>query len=254
MANKTSASVAKYAAKPSFSAMNKFQTCARLWFYEYGMGRWAPKSPALKFGNDFHDFIARLPYVGDEYKITADYQSLAEKAFAKTVKALQLDFNQQFLVEQKFYVGQTMCILDLIARDSDGKVYIIDWKTTSRDYTEHDIRSSEQLDLYAAAYYKQFDEWPDYVAYATANKRTAEITVYVRPVNIDQSTAVAIKIKGYQKTIELFGNKMQNYPKSTASCDDMYGAPCRFYEECWPTANEEVKVITTEPIGFKVGR
>jgi hypothetical protein len=205
---------------------------------------------ALLFGSAMHDILEnvyRQKRTIDSITV-ADFKELGKKAVEYTsIAPFLLEGAEKVLdkynlapeygtyaAEGKLLFDDFVAIIDLVMTDKDGKLHIIDWKTTSAEYTEHQIKTSSQLTAYAWAYHRKYGVLPDYVCYVTMNKYTLETRMYRSVRTLDDITEFGSRVAQILKEME-FVNR-----KNPEVCEGKYGK-CFFYNQCWGNRIAEIQ-------------
>lgn len=232
----------------SYSQVSAFTQCPRKWFLQYIKKRWPPTPPAFAFGKSVHDVMAGYWQTGKEEtidrRLVTHNFSYAEdprglKIMAKTLVLagyeLLLDrgigdfvFDQETNIELEKKVGFDGFIgyLDLVATHGQDMV-VVDWKTTSQDYGDHDILSSDQLTAYAWLCHKVLGILPKHVAYVTLSKRTGIAKLYYTHKTFEDVQDWERKVEAVRRAIHQGDNW-----KNPSACINQWGK-CYFYEACW---------------------
>ena len=274
----------------SYTQKQVRKQCERKWYlqYEKGIEDTKPKSEALVFGEFVHLILAQ--YMREYYQDFSSEQldgwnlssirveawhSLSSKEalskipshvvegeahrlVLKALQVLQKDYQEIYLFDNKpaieveltidnFYTG----IIDLVYIDKRGKVILLDWKTTSSLYTNHQVKQSEQLKGYAWLL-AQHSVIVDRVAYGVLHKKNK--TAKIMKVRNDQNYRGFVK--GIKKVkldnehyLRLHRGKsiLTSFPKNQDSCF-AYRSECQFYDQCWGEDKREVEVIQREVV------
>jgi hypothetical protein len=122
-----------------------------------------------------------------------------------------------------------MGYIDLIGRDKDNKVVIIDHKTSSKDFTQQDVYHNVQLCAYAWAYKKLNKED---VGYIGINNLSSGNLVVIKTPSDNHIKQIVKCLFDNHKIIEqeLF---YKHTPEPYSPCLSMYGAPCPYLKLCW---------------------
>lgn len=237
--------------------MSMYETCPQLWYYRYIQKIPMFKGPALFFGSNVHSLIeADLKGVKSNVSLKSfsydkrDPEESFEKAKLLRDRGMETlhsdpdlmfpglnaitndDIEWRFMINKPGFRG----FIDLKYRNQDGDGFIIDWKTTSVEYTQHDIASAPQLTAYAWAYHNEFKELPRAVCFITLDKVTKVASVYIGRRDLEDITE-------YQRRVNLNYQAMKEQIafKRETGCDTQYG-PCQFKKECWAKHSAEVVV------------
>jgi CRISPR/Cas system-associated exonuclease Cas4 (RecB family) len=232
--------------------MATFDECPRKWYCKSVLKiKEPPAGPALLFGTAMHSVLEnllkgniKLHQVGDIsfYSMTGKQaEGNARIGELLTYNAMDtLDRfnlakeNGLFSAEGQILLENFNAIIDLIITDESGRTYVIDWKTTSESYTEHQIKTSEQLTAYAWVFHKRYGKLPDYVCYVTLDKTTLEVRLY-------RSTRTLEDIKEFEDKVDEVLKEMEFVRrKNPDSCEGKYGL-CSFYNICWGKRTAEIE-------------
>ncbi len=243
----------------SYSQMSTFDECPRKWYCQWIQKKRQPSKPIMRYGGDVHKLLETNvgPAPGGYNKATLkkaldmDFSYMGTELSAREadihwrVVALNLVRKARLLLrsyhvepepftdgmcgpERRVYVGQEiMGIVDLVAKSRDGKLWVVDYKTTSETFTEHDIRTSEQLTGYAWLVWKKYHIIPDYVAYLTLNRNTGVASLFRTHRPKERLDAYGRKVKNISDLI----NRQVQWQNPEA-CYGKYGL-CHLYDECW---------------------
>jgi hypothetical protein len=246
--------------KISYSQLSTFERCPELWYRKYVLGIEEVKTAPLQFGEAVHAMIAVFLATGDiDYALKADENnfSLSDDKYKALFLAgnlvrngINLLFNefdipnyQQGQIEQHLETPMVLPIanvapivhyqgiIDFWFRDAFDAVHIIDWKTTSKPYTEHDIASSEQLTGYQWLLWKVFNVKADYIHYVTLSKYSGEAALYTSSRTEDDLICFEQKVNALAQQMV---NEMRF--KRPEGCLMTWGNKvykCDFYNECW---------------------
>ena len=238
----------------SFSQVNMYQQCPELYRLRYIERLGGDKRPvAFQYGSDVHELLAnmwtkRKPKAPD-FEYMNDPQDARETAL-KLVEAgketlltdkadcgwgvpIVLDPNAVkddigLEVELEIKTDNFKGIIDLVGWSTDGRLWVIDWKTTSKEYSPHEILASDQLTCYAWLLKKKFGRIPDFVAYVTLNKKTKKAKVWADSRDAKQLIDWQRKVDSVRE-----GITKKHFWKNPGNCVNEWGK-CDFYQICWP--------------------
>jgi CRISPR/Cas system-associated exonuclease Cas4 (RecB family) len=164
----------------------------------------------------------KLDYFYDESLIMLDnwFGNFMKRLFSKTEKLSFKEAFQELIPEREVYFKseeyQAHGFIDAIY-EFNGKIYVIDYKTSRRDVVTKEYRL--QLALYALFYYEKYGKKPDYVGIDFLNHRVRSIKVDDELIELAKNEARWIQ----EKTIS---EDIKDYSKSgNIYCD------CHKYEE-----------------------
>lgn len=166
----------------SASSYNAYQTCPNCWRLQYVVGLIQPETDALIIGKAFHKCIELWhegKKIGEDILYNLKEEMLLEKDdksiknFGIVRKMFELYRNNpvagdtvalelEFKIPLKNIPDQ-VCLHGFIDRVIDGG--IVDYKTSSKDYTLEDINNNIQWDFYSYAYYHLYNEIPEITVY-----------------------------------------------------------------------------------------
>lgn len=237
----------------SYSRMTTFLTCPQKYYRQYILKERRPEYPALKFGSAVHKWLENylagtpvelttndLPYIKDKdhEQVQAEFdlaKTLCDKALDTLLKIDDFgisDFDSiDFIVEEKFAIDIGVAIfngfIDLSFTNDRGEIFIIDWKTTSAEYTKHQIKSSKQLTGYAYAYWRLHGIIPDKVCYITLNKKTEQVKVYYDTRTEDDLKEIECQLQQTALAIQ------QNLTYRNPDGCNLHGWKCEYFSQCW---------------------
>lgn len=230
----------------SYTQISLFESCPRKWYLNYVMAHKEPDSPVLQFGSSVHKVLESYIWSGNFEKSLSrelgnldpefhtSLRTLTQEAILTTQEHFKIKLVNQSMpefktngIEETLIYNDFKGVIDLILR-VNGKLFILDWKTSAFDYTEHQIRTSDQLVCYSWLLNRVYDVLPEKVYYVVLNKRNESCKLYsttVSPAEIDE----------WEEKVEQIRQVMhsQIYYKNAKSCDPGWGL-CPFYEMCWP--------------------
>jgi len=249
----------------SYSQVNLYQTCPELYRLKYidpppGVEK---KPVAFQYGSDVHEMLASIwarkkKHIPD-FSYMYNPQEAEDTALSLVEAGKEALFNNKadcgwgipivldpdavkdnigLGVELEIKTDGFRGIIDLLGWSTDGRLWVIDWKTTSKSYTPHEIISSDQLTCYAWLTKKQFGRIPDFVAYVTLNKKTKKAKVWADSRSPQQ-------LMDWQRKVESVrdGITRKHFWKNPCGCVNEWGQ-CDFYHLCWPV--EQTKRIGQE--------
>jgi hypothetical protein len=237
----------------SFSAVNTYQLCPECYRLKYIAELVREERPvAFQFGSDVHEMLAQIWDRGKANIPNFDYMKDPDTSRKLALDLVEKGKNTLFEeqpvggwgppimldpyavkdgigleTELEISIKGFKGIIDLLGWSVNGKLWVIDWKTTSVEYTPHDILSSDQLTCYAWLTEKQFGRLPDYVAFITLNKKTGESHIWA-------STRSQQQIIDWQRKVESIREdiKKKHFWKNPTSCEQPWG-DCEYYKLCW---------------------
>jgi hypothetical protein len=238
----------------SYTQIDIYKNCPRLYYYRYGKKIWAPKGKNLLFGDLVHTKIAEKLYTG-EYEITKKditwpdvFQNVrfkVEKLIEGGMKKLkELGVNPKLIkkehIEFKLKGPKFKGKIDFMGFLENYDPIIIDWKTTSWDYEVHQILSSWQLMSYAWLIWKNKGFIP-LTAYITLDKKTDQTRHYITQHNENDMFEFEHLLEWADD-----GIKRKQFPKNEKNCF-AFGQQCEFYEKCWgnKTVDKTKEVLPT---------
>lgn len=203
----------------SYSQMSKYERCPRLWYEQYVLGNWYREpSEALSFGIAFHAGMEKM--MGDwgnavclnnaqsqfdwEYNFGREPGTDPQKWIPKGnimlenmfVKLGAINFEPieiEKSCKRKNFRGRADCLAKV-----DNEVILIDWKTTSREFSAHKVETDEQLTAYG---WMLPDEWT-MMAFGVVNKNTHEAYWYPTWRSSEQIAEFAQKVKDTRTELE----------------------------------------------------
>lgn len=230
----------------SYSQVSLFTACPRKWYNQYMQKRWPPKPVAFAYGSDVHDIAESAMTYPDQvgkvasqksFKYTDDPDTSRYLAvrMVKNARLLLLsegigDFRftdeTTYQTELKLNLSGFVGYVDLVAKNKSDCV-LVDWKTTSVEYSEHDIVASDQLVAYSWLHLKVIGSMPIHVAYVTLNKKTASASLYYTTPTLSDTENWEAKVGAVRAQMERGDNW-----KNPSSCINQWGT-CHFYRDCW---------------------
>lgn len=267
----------------SYSQKQLYKQCKRKWYLRYEKGiEDTTKSEALVFGSYVHSILEK--YMRKYYTSFASYYvsesdlrqvaseallELDDKLSGKLIllgfdlafeglKILRKDFKEIYIYDDKpvieveltiedFYTG----IIDLVYIDKRNKLVLLDWKTSSRAYTNHQIKTSSQLIGYAWLL-ENYGVVVDTLAYGVLHKK--------------ESTAFILKVKhtreyrnfrgeindintyiGYNTLLPAGKQQLKFFRKEPSNCFT-YKTMCQFYDQCWGEDSRDVERVNETTI------
>lgn len=237
----------------SYSQITLFQTCPIKWYNKYYLNIKEPEvdNPSFIFGSGVHKLIEEKLRNNKEFDLNdlLDFQKLKNpdddrsKAIDLAGKAIDLvqkndlsvgnDFTFiNFGIEEKIEYPDFVGVIDCVAKDKNGKTYIIDWKTTSTIYTPHQLRTSDQLTCYSWLLHRKYDIVADYVCYVTMNKKSGIVTMYKTIRDMDDILYWDKKVSSIHKQIDYM-----LLTKNPSACIGEWDT-CYYYNKCWNLERE----------------
>lgn len=189
-----------------------------MWYYKYVKELTLPPDPNLEFGKKVHASI-QVYLTGGQ----------SEEPWGPKAKGYLDKFSiMDYSVEQELLAGEFKGILDVIGKDERGDIHVVDWKTASVEYTEHDVVTSTQLTAYAGLAYKCFGKLPKLVHFGVFDKNAGFFAGYASSRTMDD-------VEEWSRRVEVAANLMEiEYNvRNPLACRD-YGKKCHFYSRCWP--------------------
>lgn len=163
----------------SATSYNLYQECPNCWRLKYKMGLIQPDSDALIIGKGFHKGVELFhngksvdelfTELQKDLLINKDDQSiknfgLVRKMVECYIKNPIKDENVE--TEWNFRIPLKVCKAPLFGYiDRVTKKGIVEYKTTSIDYTEKDIEDNIQYDIYSYAFDNKFGGLPEITTY-----------------------------------------------------------------------------------------
>jgi hypothetical protein len=167
----------------SATSLKLYESCPFCWKLKYVVGLMQPETPALLIGKMFHKsvemyhneiapdkILAKIKeeMIKDKTDEEIDNFGVVRKAFELyckyPIKKETVDTEYQFMVYTK---GNSIPIIGFIDRVLDGG--IIEYKTTSVDYTDEDTQGIQPL-IYSYAYFIKYKKIP-VITYYVVNKK-----------------------------------------------------------------------------------
>lgn len=266
----------------SHSQKQLFKQCKRKWYLKYekelddGV-----KSEALVFDSFVHTILEQYmksqhsllsryiqfnvvlqPIIDEVYDnledkeiLGADAKYLALRLTTQALRILQKDFKEIFIFDGEpaielqltvdgFYTG----IIDLIYIDKQDNLVLLDWKTSSKPYTNHQVRQATQLKGYAWLL-EQNEVSIDTLAYCVLNKRTQ--TAQLKKVENNRNYKSFVKDTKetridigsvYLHPGFIRGRQPIKFFRKNEEVCFAYNTVCPFYDHCW---SEDVRTIET---------
>ena len=243
-----------------------YQNCPELYRLKYIERLGGDKIPvAFQYGSDVHEMLANM-WKKRKMK-TPNFDYMYKPAEAKTTAFKLVEAGKEILfndkadcgwgvpisldpdadkdgigleVEYEVRIDGFKGIIDLLGWSEDGRLWVIDWKTTSKSYTPHEIMTSDQLTCYAWLTKKVFGRMPDYVAYVTLNKKTKKARIWADSRNGSQLIDWQRKVESVRD-----GITKKHFWKNPNNCVNEWGN-CDFYNQCWPHLKYNGKRTATE--------
>lgn len=145
----------------SFSKMTKYQKCPKEFYWHYVEGwRTDPNNFNLIFGTMVHEGLAKMSngVPLDEavaglhaYNLTPYKNHVWMLSTSSRILKLMhphVVSKDALLVEKELKSGRLVGIIDLYFKHPDGKLQLMDWKTSADKYRPHTYRLSSQLTMY----------------------------------------------------------------------------------------------------------
>lgn len=264
----------------SYSQKQLYKQCKRKWYLGYEKGiEDTTKSEALIFGSFVHTILEQ--YMRLEYKLLAhrnvdnvllwtvidkaydeledkeildvDSKDLAARLVTQALLGLKKDFKEIYIYDDKPAIeleltvdGVYTGIIDLVYIDKRGKIVLLDWKTSSRTYTNHQIKTSSQLIGYAWLL-ENYGVTVDRIAYGVLHKR--------------ENTAAILKVRhtrkyrdfhrdineinmyvGHNILLPAGKQQLKFFRKEPSNCY-AYRSQCQFYNQCWGEDIRDVEIV-----------
>ena len=224
----------------SATSLRMYQDCPHCWYLKYELGLIPPISDALEIGKAFHKIVELYHSgVGEEEIIlklkkeiiTEPLDELIDR-FSIIRKLAEIYFKEPLKsqtkeTEKKFYIPLEKCSLALIGFiDRVTEEGIIEYKTTSKDYIEDDLKSI-QTDIYSFAINKLTKEIPE-ITYYVINKNKLKDKEYKPQI---------LKIKRTQEDIDKIEDICAQFHQNVLDkkFEPKQGNPCfwcPFKEQC----------------------
>jgi len=213
-----------------------------LWSYLYIKNRTVPADPNLEFGKAVHFAIAQAlsddDYQHDRYFTEHPVSQALVNAMVKS--SLDYVHNLGFLchieIEKMLPEGNAedlgfRGILDVLGVDANGDYHVFDWKTSSREYTKHDVLTSQQLTAYAYLLWAVKGIIPKTVRFCVLDKNFGNLTEYT-------SNRFYSDIVFWKNKLDVVRSAIENdiIVGNPNNCIKKYGRKtevCYFYEDCW---------------------
>ncbi len=202
----------------SYSRVSTFERCPRMWHYLYVKGLTVPTDPNLEFGKDVHSAIQ--VYLSGERK--DDLWGRKAKEYLDKFSIVDYQIEQEFLTDD--FKG----VLDVVGKDIQGDIHVVDWKTSRIEYTEHDVVTSAQLTAYAGLILKCFGKLPKLVHFGVFDKNSGFFAGYA-------SSRTAEDVAEWGRRVEVVSGLMDRgyNVRNPLACHD-FNKKCHFYSRCWP--------------------
>ncbi len=202
----------------SYSRVSAFEHCPRMWHYLYVKGLTLPTDPNLEFGKDVHSAIQVYLSGGRKDDLWG----------RKAKEYLDKFFIVDYQVEQELLVDEFKGVLDVVGKDMQGGIHVVDWKTSRMEYTKHDVVTSAQLTAYAGLILKCFGKLPKLVHFGVFDKNSGFFAGYA-------SNRSAEDVAEWERRVNVVSDLMEieHDVRNPLSCYD-YGRKCHFYSRCWP--------------------
>jgi hypothetical protein len=226
----------------SYSQLELYQSCPEKWFLIYSEGNKVEPSPELIFGSQVHKILAYCLKEGsspdqaiDALQITFnDYDpNFVMYCIQNALDELVQDCHEIKAIETKITASPMVGVIDLIYLGYDGKIKILDWKTSSGTI-QYDAQANDQLTAYAALYYEKYKKLPDYVGYGVIDKKRGGVSLLWAVRSIDDISAYWAKVNDIY---DLQWQRKVRY-KNPSNCY-AYHSQCHFYNRCWDTGVKE---------------
>jgi len=222
------------------SQLSLFDRCSRKW----ALSRTSPEptSPEAQFGIDVHDLIPKA-ILGRSYA-TGTFSYMPDPELARILSGVLvreavrvfhsfgfLKYETERMIETKQVRGR----IDLWGETHDGKLIVLDWKTTTRRFTDHDARTSDQLTCYCHLIHHKLGRYPDYVCLV--------------PLSLTEGRGYALRTTRTSEDLTTWLDKLTKVMSAMAqgftyrnpsACMD-YGKSCVYYETCWK--EQEIEVL-----------
>jgi hypothetical protein len=244
----------------SHSQMTTFRQCPEKWWLIYQENQPYPSSPALDFGKDLHAVLAQcvLPENHNRWEdVVADmwgaYKEYGRNAYtlpmvSQMVRSAlgtldSIGVAEVLGVELDLRLPMFRGFIDLRFRDTQDKVWIWDWKTSSSGYTTDAIRNHSQLSAYGYLHKEEYGEYPDYYGLGVIHKTKLECTGYRAIRTAEEIEAWYEDMVNTHRRIWKRGDRW----KDDQRCND-YFTQCPFFEHCW--GSSEVMLIDSTSFQF----
>ena len=200
----------------SYSQVSTFERCPKMWYYLYVKKLTLPTDPNMEFGKKIHAAIQK-------YLLSSDDDSWGQKAKKYLDKFSITDYQ----IEQELLFGNFHGILDVVGKDKQGNIHVVDWKTSRIEYTEHDVVTSLQLTAYADLTLKCFGKLPKLVHYGVFDKNSGFFAGYASSRKEEDVVEWDRRVEVTAKLMEIEYNV-----RNPLSCYS-YNRKCHFYSKCW---------------------
>jgi len=261
----------------SYSQKQLYKQCKRKWYLRYKRGiEDTTKSDALIFGSYVHGILEKYMR---KYHTNFASQSVNENDLRQTASEallvldgklsgnfivlgfdlalegllrLKKDFKSIYVYDDKPAIELELTIedtytgiIDLVYIDKKGKIVLLDWKTSSRAYTNHQIKTSSQLIGYAWLL-ENYGVVVDKLAYGVLHKKeyTASLLKVKHARNYRDLHNEIKKINtniGYNVLLPV-GKHFNFFCKESSNCF-AYKTMCQFYDQCWGEDIRDVEVV-----------
>jgi len=173
----------------------------------------------------------------EAYQIVKKYK---HPSIIKTIEAIEYPISARdgntlinpLLLPKKYREKEDihfMGYIDLVGRDRDNQIVIIDHKTSSKDFTEQDVFHNVQLCAYVWAYESLNKEK---VAYIGINNLSSGNLAIVKTPSEEHIKKVVRCLFDNHKIIEQ-GLFHKHTPEPYSPCLSMYGSACPYLNICW---------------------
>lgn len=196
----------------------------------------------------------------DKEMLNVDSKYLVRELTTQALRVLQADFKEIYIFNDKpaielqltvdgFYTG----VIDLVYIDKQGKTVLLDWKTTSRLYTKHQVKQHKQLKGYAWLL-AQHNVTVDTLACGVIHK-VAGIAKIMKVKNNQDYKDFVRDVKevrlGVETVLRLHRGEsfLECFPRNEEVCF-AYNTRCSFYDQCW---SEDTRIVETIDLIPKLG-
>ena len=176
-------------------------------------------------------------------KDTEEYNSLCHKSLLNKGKLILKTYKEEIIpkIEEVFSIQEFISIKNLEGDKLIGYIdftasfidepevkYVIDNKTSSKAYTDNDIKMSEQLSIYAE--YKQLKNIAYIVMEKNIRVRDPQVRINILKGKITKNFT-NITFDNIENT--LLNIRDDYYPKDTSSGCNFFGSKCEYYDLCF---------------------
>ncbi len=233
----------------SYSQISKYERCPRLWYEQYVLGNWYQEhSEPLSFGIAFHMGMEQMMRDWGKVVCLDNAQSQFEFEYnfgrekgtdpKQWVPKGNIMLENMFLMlgrknfkpvkiekpcTRKNFKGRADCLAKV-----DKEIVLIDWKTSTREFSPYRVQEDEQLTAYG---WMLPGDWT-MMAFGVANKRTYKTYWYETWRSPEQIQEFADKVKRIRTELETLEKFMGRHTDEACmawnrKCDIWQAGICR---------------------------